>query len=73
MVNARGALQGGNFLATNLTVMEPREGGGQGRAPAIRAAGQRPGGPGAQSQPQNRRPPDRNRQLRRSPQAASQN
>ena len=31
MVNARGAVQGGNFLATNLTVMEPREGGGQGR------------------------------------------
>jgi hypothetical protein len=30
MVNARGAVQGANFLATNLTVMEPRQS-GQGR------------------------------------------
>ncbi len=40
MVNARGALQGGNFLATNLTVMEPRQP-GQGRF------GNGPGGAGA--------------------------
>jgi len=31
MVNVRGAVQGGNFLATNLTIMEPRDGGGQDR------------------------------------------
>jgi len=40
MVNARGALQGGNFVATNLTVMEPRQP-GQGRF------GNGPGGAGA--------------------------
>lgn len=48
MVNARGALQGGNFLATNLTVMEPRQP-GQGRF------GNAPGGPdgaGSQVRPQ---------------------
>jgi hypothetical protein len=46
MVNARGAVQGVNFLATNLTVMEPREGGGQGRF------GNRPqGAPGSQGPP----------------------
>lgn len=56
MVNARGALQGGNFLATNLTVMEPREGGGQGRF-GDGPRGGAPGGPGSQSQPQNQAPP----------------
>ncbi|MGB9029946.1 MAG: DUF5666 domain-containing protein [Acidobacteriaceae bacterium] len=49
MVNARGALQGGNFLATNLTVMEPREGGGQGRFGNGPRGGQ--GGPGSQPPP----------------------
>ena len=40
MVNARGAVEGGNFLATNLSVMEPRE-------PGQRRFGNGPGGPGA--------------------------
>jgi hypothetical protein len=49
-VNARGAVQGGNFLATNLTVMEPGERGqgGQGRF----GGGRQGGAPGSQTQPQ---------------------
>jgi len=52
-VNVRGAVQGGNFVATNLTVMEPREGGGQGRFGNGPRGGQgAPGAPGSQTQPQ---------------------
>jgi hypothetical protein len=51
MVNVRGAVQGGNFLATNLTVMEPREGGGQGRFGGGRQGGAQ-GAPGSQTPPQ---------------------
>jgi len=48
MVNARGALQNGNFVATALTVMEPRQP-GQGRF----GNGQEgPGGPGSQMRQQ---------------------
>jgi hypothetical protein len=58
MVNARGALQGSNFVATNLTVMEPREGGGQGRFGNGPRGGQgAPGAPGSQTPPQNQAPP----------------
>ncbi len=51
MVNARGAVQGGNFVATTLTVMEPRQP-GQGRFGNGPQGG--PGGDGSQvrQQPQ---------------------
>jgi hypothetical protein len=51
MVNARGAVQNGNFLATNLTVMEPRQG-GQGRLGQQGAQPGAPGAPGPQAAPQ---------------------
>jgi hypothetical protein len=45
MLRADGAVKDGSFLATNLVVMEPRQP-GQGRG------GNRPGGPGSQTNPQ---------------------
>jgi hypothetical protein len=62
MVNARGALQGGSFLATNLTVMEPRQGGagqhGQGEHGQGRFGGGPQSAPGSpvQQQPVQQQP-----------------
>jgi hypothetical protein len=53
MVNARGAVQGGNFLATNLTVMEPGQRGQGEHGQGERGQGRFGGAPqGNQSAPQ---------------------